>query len=137
MAHLVLVRGLPGSGKSTFARDAYPTYEQMETDKLFMKNGVYVFDPKMLKAYHNLAQVETRRLLGQGKNVVVANTFTQLWEMQPYLDMHHPTTVYHVNKHLAPSECAELNTHGVPHEAVARMALRWEDYQGELFVKTW
>lgn len=57
-AKLVLVRGLPGSGKSTLARE-------------MIASGT--------------AEAATLALWS-GKTVVVSNTFTKLWEMQPYLD---------------------------------------------------
>ena len=40
---LVLVRGLPGSGKSTYARSlGYPNFE---ADMFFIKDGKYVYNP--------------------------------------------------------------------------------------------
>ena len=84
---LVLIRGLPGSGKSTLAK-AMTSHTHIEADMYFVRpNDVYVFDPFNLRAAHGWCQSETRRLLEDGRNVVVSNTFTQKWEMQPYIDM--------------------------------------------------
>ena len=63
-----------------------------------------------------------------GHDVVVSNTFTQLWELQPYLDMakkyHRDVTVYKMTSQYK-------SVHGVPDEVIAKMAARWEDFEGE------
>lgn len=144
MAHLVLVTGLPGSGKSTFAQRAYPTYEQLETDQLFVKDGVYQFDPKMLSNYHSLVQLQTAQYLKEGKNVVVANTFSRLWEMNAYTNMPFTNlTVYYIEPPIVTwgstefvdiKLLAERNVHGVPFEVIHKMWKRWEHKEGEYVV---
>ena len=44
MKNLYIVRGLPGSGKSTFARSIAKPYQIFEADQYFMKKGKYNFD---------------------------------------------------------------------------------------------
>ena len=138
MAHLVIVTGLPGSGKSTFAKRAYPTYEHLETDQLFYRNGVYQFKPEMLPNYHSLIQIETKKLLEEGKNVVVANTFSRKWEMNAYTNMPFShLTVYYIEPPFYDDwettymELASRNVHGVPLEVIKRMHERWEQKEGE------
>ena len=46
--NLYLVRGVPGSGKSTFAKQLGGTH--FETDTYFMVDGEYKFDPSNSKA---------------------------------------------------------------------------------------
>ena len=53
MKNLYIVRGLPGSGKSTFAKSIAKPYQVFEADQYFMKNGKYKFDPTKLKEAHN------------------------------------------------------------------------------------
>jgi len=134
--HLVLVRGLPGAGKSTFAQLAYPSYVHEETDKRMYKDGVYVFQGAMLKDYHSLTQLYVQQCLRNGQNVVVSNTFTQHWELRPYLEMSYASvTVYSLQTPYTPEELAEINVHNCPAEAIVRMAQRWEPFQGEYEVK--
>jgi hypothetical protein len=146
MAHLVLVRGLPGSGKTTFAKNAYRGYEHLETDDLFMKDGVYQFEPVMLGNYHRLVQLQTKAHLEHDRNVVVSNTFSRIWEMQPYLDMKADITVYYVQPPMCKDlwtqdeevdipALAERNVHGVPIGVISKMYARWEDYEGEYVVR--
>ncbi len=117
---LVLVRGLPGSGKSTFAK-SLEGFVHLETDMWFMDGfGNYRFDPRRLREYHLDCQFETRRRLVLGQKVVVSNTFTQRWEMEPYYKMGYFTHEITMTGNFG-------NIHGVPQEAIDRMRDRWED----------
>jgi adenylate kinase family enzyme len=88
---LYIVRGIPGSGKSTFAKSLGGTH--FETDMFFMVDGEYKFDFTKLKESHKWCQdrVGDAMILNITANlndvIVVSNTFTQEWEMQPYFDM--------------------------------------------------
>ena len=84
---LILVRGLPGLGKSTLGRTIANAYDgiQLENDMQFMVSGEYVFDPSKLEDAHTATQTEVKNLLAESAPcVVVSNTFTRFWEMQPY-----------------------------------------------------
>ncbi len=84
---LFLVRGLPGAGKSTFAR-SLDNCVYLEADMYFMRDGEYVFNKDELKDAHLWCQNSCYVALSFGKkNVVVSNTFTQEWEMKPYFKM--------------------------------------------------
>ncbi len=88
-ARLVLIRGLPGSGKTTMASVlSLLGYKHFEADMFFVgDDGVYRHDSTMLKSAHAWCQTNVRNALKEGHRVVVSNTFTQHWEMQPYFDM--------------------------------------------------
>lgn len=83
MTTLTLIRGKPGSGKTTLAK-MYPG-TLVEADQYFVgSDGEYCFDGSKLGAAHRWCQQETERLLAKGIDVVVANTFSQRWELRPY-----------------------------------------------------
>ncbi len=125
-AMLLLLRGLPGAGKSTFAAylDKMYGFRVVEADQYMMENGVYKFDPKKLSWAHNQCKEEVRRLISLDENIVVSNTSTQRWEMEPYITM--GTEAYYIVKeHTLHTNFG--NVHGVPEEKVEIMKRRWED----------
>jgi len=119
MKKLLLIRGLPGSGKSTMAMQM-ANYIHFEADMFFMRNGKYCFDASKIQDAHRWCRDKTLQALKAGKNVVVANTFTCKWEMKPYLDMGFDTQIIDANG-------SWPNIHGVPHEAMVRMKKCWEE----------
>lgn len=126
MAELILIRGLPGSGKSTLAKSMCPvvsTWRHVEADQYFIDplDGSYEFIPQKVPTAHQYCQNKTKHLLlAAGYNVVVSNTFTQLWEMEPYFSMGADKVT------IITCEGAYGNVHGVPADKVAQMRARWE-----------
>lgn len=132
---LILVRGVPGSGKSTYAKTLVDWYNYLiEADHYFVRiDGVYDFNPKLLGNAHKWCYDETVNALQQarGEVVCVANTFTRIWEMQKYIDFAKAT-----NTSFKVVRCTGeyQNVHGVPDSKVKQMLERFEDYEGEEFV---
>ena len=131
---LFLVRGIPGSGKSTFAKHIWNEYANCEADKFFhnKETGEYNFDPSRLKEAHEWCrnEVETKMKDHQVNpqyypEIVVSNTFTQEWEMQSYIDLakkygYQVTTLIIENRH------GNSNVHNVPVETLEKMRQRFE-----------
>jgi predicted kinase len=128
MKTLYLIRGIPGSGKSTLARQL--AYYVFEADDYFKKDGEYVFVPADIGKAHAECQrkVEERMDIDAGdpwedSTIAVSNTFTRLWEMQPYKDLaeKYGYTVFTI---LCQNDFG--NVHGVPAGVVQRMKERME-----------
>lgn len=120
---LVLIRGLPGSGKSTLAK-SLSGYVHFEADMYFMDDDEYKFDPALIAEAHRWCQRATRLAL-KTTSVVVSNTFTQKWEMQPYFDM---AAELGVPVRVIEATGNFKNIHGVPDAAIERMRARWEEF---------
>ncbi len=123
---LVLIRGLPGSGKSTLAK-AMPCHVHLEADMYFVHPYAgYVFEGSKVGAAHGWCQSEARRMLEARRPTVVSNTFTQKWEMQPYLDM---AASLNIPVRVIEAKGNFKNVHGVPEDAIQRMRDRWEEIE--------
>jgi predicted kinase len=131
---LFLVRGIPGSGKSTFAKHIWNDYAICEADKFFhnKETGEYNFDASRLKEAHEWCrnEVETRMKDHQVNpqyypEIVVSNTFTQEWEMQAYLDLAKKYQ-YQVVSLIVENRHGNNNVHNVPAETLEKMRQRFE-----------
>jgi AAA domain len=78
-----ILRGLPGSGKSTFANRLVDEFDfvRLEADDHFFVGGEYRFDPTRVADAHAVVVRDALAHLQAGRRVVVANTHAQLWEM--------------------------------------------------------
>jgi predicted ABC-type ATPase len=128
MKELILVRGIPGAGKSTFAKSIGGIH--IEADMYFEVDGVYQFDPTKLKQAHYYCQSQCKAWMNtDGKQVnvdriIVSNTFTQEWEMQPYYDMAKEFG-YRVFSIIVENRHDGVNAHGVPDEKLEQMRNRF------------
>lgn len=119
---LILIRGLPGSGKSTLA-EKFTDYRHFEADQYFMHEGKYRFNRDLLNQAHAWCQRLTRDALSEGDDVVVSNTFTQKWELEPYLQI---ASEFSITPTILEAKGNFQNIHGVPDEIIEKMKARWE-----------
>eukprot|EP00854_Cymbomonas_tetramitiformis_P026281 gene26281-32215_t len=84
---LHLFRGLPGSGKTTAAGALPKSVVPVSADDYFMIQGKYVFDSSKLSEAHQQCQAAAVQALKAGRSVTVHNTFTQAWEMAPFVKL--------------------------------------------------
>lgn len=124
---LTLVRGLPGVGKSTYAA-RQPGAIVLSADDYFMTERGYEFNPALIGEAHKWCQDSARALLERGTSVIVANTFTQRWEMQVYLEMPYKAleVIDLFDGGFSATALARRNVHGVPESTIQGMRARYE-----------
>ena len=144
MSKLILIRGLPGSGKSTMARKMvnsivpvadfhfeadmwlclHSAYDGNEFIGFEPRSCDYRWTPMRAKAAHKACIEATTRTLRGGFSVVVSNTFTQAWEIQPYLDA---AREFGASVEIITATGNYGSIHNVPKEAIAAMQARFEE----------
>jgi len=122
---LIILRGLPGSGKTTlgYAMGVTPLAAD---DYFYDEEGNYNFDGSKLKIAHNWCKVRTEHQMEDGIGmIVVANTFTQEWEMDEYFKLAKQYD-YQVHSVIVENRHGGINEHGVPDEKLEQMKNRFE-----------
>lgn len=125
---LIIIRGLPGSGKTTKAKSLPPDIVHLETDQFWTDaEGNYNFDVNRLAEAHSWCLRETRKWLKEHRTVAVSNTFTTLGEMEQYIrlaiDSQCGLVVHNCENQFG-------TIHPVPDEVLMRMKVRWDPLDG-------
>ena len=131
MKNLYLLRGIPGAGKSTLAKQLGDSH--FETDTFFMVEGEYKFDPTKLRKAHEwcqsqieLAMINNHVTAGlDNSDIVVSNTFTQAWEMDAYNELANQYG-YRVFSIIVENRHGGVNQHNVPEDKLQMMKERFE-----------
>lgn len=134
---LLLIRGAPGSGKSTMAKQFLDDGHfdvHYEADMYFMQDGEYKYDHTKISQAHHWCQAKVLEALLENKRVIVSNTFTKNWELEGYLQQLHLATPVDEDGH-RPFKVSIMkaygeydNSHGVPANKVAQMRADYEDF---------
>jgi adenylate kinase family enzyme len=126
MNNLILIRGLPGSGKSTYAARLSKIIgiDYVEADMYFMHNGEYKFDPAKLGMAHKWCFDRAVSNMDRFRSAIVSNTFTQAKEMQNYI---HAASERGIPIWIITMHGKYQNVHNVPEIALQRMRDRFQD----------
>lgn len=138
----VVLRGIPGSGKSTLGREIGAICRQKgvvftacSADFTFETPRGYMFDAKKLHAAHSRCKRDFTRAIEENARehvVLVDNTSTQMWEYEPYEEI---ARLHGCSFRILEMTCPDVvtafrmgqrNSHGVPPDKVVSMFLRWE-----------
>lgn len=137
---LYIIRGIPGSGKSTYANKLKTllfekglSVTHFEADMFFMHDGKYQWNPKLIGLAHKWCFDNVFNSFDNGTEaVIVANTFVKLEHLMPYINTANKhgfdVVVYRMNNNFK-------NIHNVPDESINRMKDGFEDYDSEIIIK--
>lgn len=153
MKRLILMRGLPGSGKSTETKKLAADHMYQggksvavcSTDDYHMIDGKYVFQPAMLGQFHHLNLQDADLYMKINVQlIIIDNTNIKRRDMTRYqksgkqlgyeveeiiMDEEYLIPGEEMTQHLIDAYvdlCANRNMHDVPREVIARMAKEFE-----------
>jgi predicted kinase len=130
MKKCIIMRGLPGSGKTLHVRQNCRNATIFSTDDYFIVDGAYRFDQTKLAEYHNK---NLRRFIGyldqnDYGSVVIDNTNVRLFELAPYYRIAEvfgwDVEIVWIQADI--EKCVARNTHGVPEATIRTMANSFE-----------
>jgi predicted kinase len=126
--NLYLIRGLPGSGKSTFSEKLASNLlgRRYEADMFhYNEDGVYDWKPERVAKAHSWCQDKVRRdMEDMFMDIVVSNTFTTEKELKPYLELA-AEHGYKVTSLVVENRHGNSSIHGVPEDTMAKMKNRF------------
>lgn len=138
---VIIMRGLPGSGKSTYAKKYQLNYPKViihSADTYHTVSGKYVFNPENIPFAHNnclqnfLYSLQDKDI----ETIIVDNTNTTAWEIAPYYRL---AEVYGCDVKILRIECSfetsiARNIHNVPHSKIWGM---YQNMQTEKLPSHW
>lgn len=118
-----IVRGVPGSGKTTLAKGIAKKYntEEFEADHYLLNSeGKYEYDKNKLARAHSKCITEGFKHLQRNNTVVFANTFIHKSDIEFYAKYMKEQGIK-AEVYIIQSNFAGKSLHNVPEEAVEKM----------------
>lgn len=124
---LVIIRGLPGSGKSTKAKRDFPDHLHYEPDHLFSDTqGRYRFDMQLFTEAKDFVCYLADFALARGENVVVTDVLPKLDELRPFYQI---ADAHNATIKVIDCEGDFNNCHRVPVMVLQKMWDEFEPYE--------
>jgi predicted kinase len=123
MKNIILVRGIPGSGKSTYAK-SLGIKNHIENDMWYEKFlGSYIYNRENHLKAIKWCKEEALRIMKLGEDLIVSNTFIQRWEMDYYCNL---AFEYNYNIKCIIMQNRFKNIHNVPEDKIKLMEAKFE-----------
>ncbi|UPW35830.1 AAA domain-containing protein [Pseudomonas phage EM] len=132
---LYLIRGLPGSGKTTFAKtllsslkysnNPMPIARMAEADIFLMEDSEYVWTPeRLVEAHRKCKETVEMWMKWDYPGIIVSNTFTREREVKVYTDLAEKYG-YAVVSLIVENRHGNKSVHDVPEKTVEAMRNRF------------
>ena len=120
---LFLIRGIPGSGKTSLAEDI--AEKICSADDYHIVNGEYVFNPAILHKAHAWCERKCERYMKCGvSKIAVANVFSKESHLKPYIELAYKYN-YRVYSIIVENRHGNVNIHGVDEKTINKMINRF------------
>ena len=119
---LYALRGLPGSGKTSFAKSLNLNF--FEADQYFEKFNNNKFDHSLIKKAHQYCFNNVKEELQKGNSVIVSNTMTSEKEVLEYHNLANKLNVKFVSMVLE-NRHNGISVHDVPQSSIEQMQKRF------------
>ena len=133
---LTIVRGLPGSGKSSYARKLAAETGAMliEPDAMLVVGGEYVYTPKRYIEACKSAKYILKSAIAVKMDVIYADVLPTIESVNSIIDVEaYQATIYTIRvidmPLLTVEESIAHNRHNVRREDIERMAATWEPWK--------
>jgi len=122
--NLIIIRGLPGSGKTTIAKLLTP--HNVAADEYFEdEKGNYQYDREKLNLAHDWCLHRAKEWMKEEIYLIcVHNTFAQNIHIYPYVFL---AKRFDYSLHVIKTEQQFKSIHNVPEKSMQRMRARWEN----------
>jgi predicted kinase len=128
MKTVILLRGIPGAGKSTLANLLLPNKPHcIRSADMFFEDeeGNYNFNARELPTAHKWCRNQVEYLMSdQEELIIVDNTFTQDWEMADYFDLAKKYD-YQISSVVVENRHGSKSIHNVPQDKIDMMKARF------------
>lgn len=123
--HLYIIRGLPGSGKTTLGLMIADELNALhyEADMFFFSAGEYLYKREFIADAHKWCFSQVKEGLEEGHTVVVSNVFHRKSNIRPYTEMAIRLGLKYTIIHC---EGNYGNVHGVSERKVEQFRKDWE-----------
>ena len=125
---LTIVRGLPSTGKSTYAHSLGVFH--VEKDMFCMHDGEYHWVKEQVKWNEDLLFEFAEKSLELGFDCVVVGTFVKACDVQKFVTL--ASLIYNAKvKVVRTTTEYPDNNHNVPQDVIEKMRTEFEDFEGE------
>ena len=119
---LYAIRGLPGSGKTSFAKSLNLNF--YEADQYFEKFNNGKFNHKLLKKAHQYCYESVKQELEKGQSAIVSNTMTSEIEILEYQNLAKELNIRFISLILE-NRHDGVSIHNVPKNSIENMKKRF------------